>query len=148
MPLRRKHFLLSYFKTLSVCSAGVWTHDLPHSSPARRSTNWANRTAIKAKIEMEPLFPRLKTWNNNRANGNSSNNTTATTTKTIRRQCQYTYFIAALLYCWSLLFIFLLNGTGVEVAKATIAPVFSKAFFIFFRFSAYFLRGTYWKITK
>ena len=31
--LQRQHFLLSYLKTLSVGPAGVWTHDLPHSSP-------------------------------------------------------------------------------------------------------------------
>ena len=32
MSLQRKHFLLSYLKTLSVGPAGVWTHDLPHGS--------------------------------------------------------------------------------------------------------------------
>ena len=32
MSLQRKHFLLSYLKTLSVGPAG--THDLPHGSPA------------------------------------------------------------------------------------------------------------------
>ena len=32
--LARKHFLLSYLKTLSVGPAGARTHDLPHSSPA------------------------------------------------------------------------------------------------------------------
>ena len=34
MSLQRKHFLLSYFKTLSVGLAGVWTYNLPHGSPA------------------------------------------------------------------------------------------------------------------
>ena len=34
MSLQRKHFLLSYLKTLSVGPAGAWTHDLPHGSPA------------------------------------------------------------------------------------------------------------------
>ena len=34
MVLQRQHFLLSYFKTLSVGSAGVWTRDLPLSKPA------------------------------------------------------------------------------------------------------------------
>ena len=29
----RRHFLLSYFKTLSVGSAGCQTHDLPRDSP-------------------------------------------------------------------------------------------------------------------
>ena len=33
MSEQRQHFLLSYLKTLSVGPAGVWTHDLPHSSP-------------------------------------------------------------------------------------------------------------------
>ena len=33
MSLQRQHFLLGYFKTLSVGPAGVWTHDLPHGSP-------------------------------------------------------------------------------------------------------------------
>ena len=33
MSLQRKHFLLSYLKTLSVGPTGVRTHDLPHSSP-------------------------------------------------------------------------------------------------------------------
>ena len=34
MSLQRQHFLLSYLKTLSVCPAGVLTHDLPLSRPA------------------------------------------------------------------------------------------------------------------
>ena len=34
MSLQRQHFLLSYLKTLSVCLAGVLTHDLPLSRPA------------------------------------------------------------------------------------------------------------------
>ena len=34
MSLQRQHFLLSYFKTLIVGSAGVQTHDLPLSRPA------------------------------------------------------------------------------------------------------------------
>ena len=34
MPLQRKHFLLSYLKTLSVGPAGAWAHDLLHGSPA------------------------------------------------------------------------------------------------------------------
>ena len=34
MLWQRQHFLLSYLKTLSVGPAGVWTHDLPHGSPA------------------------------------------------------------------------------------------------------------------
>ena len=34
MSLQRKHFLLSYLKTLSVGPAGAWTHNLPHGSPA------------------------------------------------------------------------------------------------------------------
>ena len=35
MSLQRKHFLLSYLKTLSVGPAGAWTHDhLPHGSLA------------------------------------------------------------------------------------------------------------------
>ena len=40
MSLQRKHFLLSYLKTLSVGAVGggggggAWTHDLPHGSPA------------------------------------------------------------------------------------------------------------------
>ena len=33
MSLQRQHFLLSYLKTLSVGPAGVWTCDLPHTSP-------------------------------------------------------------------------------------------------------------------
>ena len=33
MQLQRQHFLLSYLKTLSGGSAGVWTRDLPHGSP-------------------------------------------------------------------------------------------------------------------
>ena len=33
MSLQRQHFLLSYFKTLSVCPAGVWTRDPPLSRP-------------------------------------------------------------------------------------------------------------------
>ena len=32
MSLQRKHFFLSYLKTLSVGPAGVWTRDLPHAS--------------------------------------------------------------------------------------------------------------------
>ena len=32
MSLQRQHFLLSYFKTLSVGPAGIQTHDLPFSS--------------------------------------------------------------------------------------------------------------------
>ena len=34
MSLQRKHFLLSYLKSLSVGPAGAWTHDLPHGNPA------------------------------------------------------------------------------------------------------------------
>ena len=34
MSLQRKHFLLSYLKTLSVGPAKAWTHDLPHGSQA------------------------------------------------------------------------------------------------------------------
>ena len=34
MSLQRQHFLLSYFKTLSVGPAGIRTHDLPLSRPA------------------------------------------------------------------------------------------------------------------
>ena len=34
MSEQRQHFLLSYLKTLSGGPAGVWTHDLPHGSPA------------------------------------------------------------------------------------------------------------------
>ena len=34
MSLQRQHFLLSYFKALSVGPAGVWTCDLPLSRPA------------------------------------------------------------------------------------------------------------------
>ena len=34
MSLQRKHFLLSYLKTLSVGPPGAWTNDLPHGSPA------------------------------------------------------------------------------------------------------------------
>ena len=41
MALQRKHFLLSYLKTLSVGPAGAWTHDLPHDSPVLY--HWANR---------------------------------------------------------------------------------------------------------
>ena len=33
MSLQRQHFLLSYFKTLSVGPVKVWTCDLPHGSP-------------------------------------------------------------------------------------------------------------------
>lgn len=61
---------------------------------------------------------------------------------------QLTYFFAALLYFLSLWSIFLLNGTGVEVAKPTIAPVFNKADLILFRFFLYSLRGTYLKEEK
>ena len=34
MSLQRKHFLLSYLKTLSLGPAGIRTHHLPHGSPA------------------------------------------------------------------------------------------------------------------
>ena len=34
ISLQRQHFLLSYFKTLSVGPAGVWTRDLPLGRPA------------------------------------------------------------------------------------------------------------------
>ena len=34
MSQRRQHILLSFFKTLSVGPAGVWTHDLPLGRPA------------------------------------------------------------------------------------------------------------------
>ena len=34
MSLQRKHFLLSYLKTLSVGPVAIWTHDLPHGSTA------------------------------------------------------------------------------------------------------------------
>ena len=34
MSLQRRHFLLSYLKTLSVGPAGVWTRDLPLGRPA------------------------------------------------------------------------------------------------------------------
>ena len=34
MSLQRQHFLLSYFKTLSVGPAGTWTSGLPHGRPA------------------------------------------------------------------------------------------------------------------
>ena len=34
MSFQRQHFLLSYFKTLSVGPAGVWTRDLPLGRPA------------------------------------------------------------------------------------------------------------------
>ena len=37
MSQQRQHILLSYFKTLSVGPAGVWTHDL---------SNWANQGAV------------------------------------------------------------------------------------------------------
>ena len=33
MSLQRQHFLLGYFKNLSVCPAGVWTRDRPLSRP-------------------------------------------------------------------------------------------------------------------
>ena len=39
MSLQRQHFLLSYFKTLSVGPVEVWTCDLSHG-------NWANRSAV------------------------------------------------------------------------------------------------------
>ena len=41
MSLQRKHFLLSYLKTLSVGPAGAWTRTV-----VRHSTNWANRSAM------------------------------------------------------------------------------------------------------
>ena len=34
ISLQRQHFLLGYFKTLSVGLAGIWTHDLRLSRPA------------------------------------------------------------------------------------------------------------------
>ena len=40
MPLQRQIFLLSHFKTLSVCPAGAWTRDLPLG---RCSPNWAKQ---------------------------------------------------------------------------------------------------------
>ena len=43
MLLQRHHFLLSYLKTLSVGSVGVWTYGLPLSRPAL--IHWANRAA-------------------------------------------------------------------------------------------------------
>ena len=42
MSLQRQHILLSYFKTLSV--GPVW--DSNPRPPSRRSTNWANRSAV------------------------------------------------------------------------------------------------------
>ena len=39
MSLQRKHFLLSYLKTLSVGPAGAWTHDLPTGRRSAGSTS-------------------------------------------------------------------------------------------------------------
>ena len=47
-PYRKQHFLLSYFKTLSVGPTGVWTHSLLLSSTIS-SSNWANQAGEKLK---------------------------------------------------------------------------------------------------
>ena len=50
MSLQRKHILLSYFKTLSV--GPVWGSN-PRPPAVRRSTNWANRSAV---VTASPLL--------------------------------------------------------------------------------------------
>ena len=44
MSQQRKHFLLSYFKTLSVCPVNAWSLQLPHDS--QDSTTYANQAAV------------------------------------------------------------------------------------------------------
>ena len=44
MSLQRQHFLLSYFKTLSVCPAGF--EPVTARSADRKSPNWANQAAV------------------------------------------------------------------------------------------------------
>ena len=47
MLLQRQHFLLSYFKTLSVGPGGIRTHDLSLSGPALSQLSWTNRAALQ-----------------------------------------------------------------------------------------------------
>ena len=46
--LERQHFLLSYLKTLSVCSARVWTATSLSTDP--RSPSWANQAAVSFQV--------------------------------------------------------------------------------------------------
>ena len=48
MKLQRRHFLLSYFKILSVDPAGVRTRDLPHDSPTLNQLS--HRCAVEIKF--------------------------------------------------------------------------------------------------
>ena len=46
--LERQHFLLRYLKTLSVCSARVWTATSLSTDP--RSPHWANQAAVSFQV--------------------------------------------------------------------------------------------------
>ena len=68
MSLQRKHFLLSYLKTLSVGPAGAWTHNLPHSSLAlyQLSQPVGGKTKIlKLHLTMNKSLAPMSTANKN-----------------------------------------------------------------------------------
>ena len=55
---KRRHILLSYLKTLSVCWSGrSRTHDLPHGSPVLNQLS--HRCAVVASLRMCCSFPTV-----------------------------------------------------------------------------------------
>ena len=77
MKLQRQHFLLSYFKILSVDPAGVRTRDLPHDSPIQPDAQQTEPPVVKSvrvkacfyeyhlAVELFPqtvLSQNLQTW--------------------------------------------------------------------------------------